>query len=185
MSVVHALVIAPCLLPSNGSELIGIKKCKNIMYHLQEPLATTELTCYVLYEWSMAETNIYSIEWELRWWFSACHCERNVSLYDARCTITKSLIFFYLLHTTINRWNTLRNLHDDICLNKHIYYIMSGRYNKLHFCNVAVWTKVCTDHKWKLSDIFQLHTTINLTPTLSVRWEIIDGRLRSSCADNA
>jgi len=26
---------------------------------------------------------IYSIEWELRWWFSACHCERNVSLYDA------------------------------------------------------------------------------------------------------
>ena len=59
MSVVHALVIAPCLLPSNGSELIGIKKCKNIMYHLQEPLATTELTCYVLYEWSMAETNIY------------------------------------------------------------------------------------------------------------------------------
>ena len=94
--------------------------------------ATTELTCYV----SMNEVwrkQIYIIEWELRWWFSACHCERNVSLYDARCTITKSLIFFYLLHTTINRWNTLRNLHDDICLNKHIYYIMSWE-----ICQVAL-----------------------------------------------
>jgi len=38
---------------------------------------------------------IYSIEWELRWWFSACHCERNVSLYDARCTITNETWGWY------------------------------------------------------------------------------------------
>ena len=47
-------------------------------------------------------------------------------------------------------------------------------WRKLYFCNMAVWTKVCTDRKqWKLGDIFQLNTTINLTPTLSERWEIL------------
>ena len=154
------------------------------MYHLHDPLPSLLLT------FCMNEVRRKQI-------YIALSGKRDGGSMHAivnrtyRCTIHTSQMkigwySFSFLHTTINRWRTtLRNLHDDICSNKHIYYIMSGRYNKLHFCNVAVWTKVCTDHKWKLGDIFQLHTTINLTPTLSVRWEIIDGRLRSSCADNA
>ena len=94
--------------------------------------ATTELTCYVLYEWSMAETNIYSIEWELRWWFSACHCERNVSLYDARCTITNG---FCTQQSTVG-------LPYAICMMIYMLkqtYILNNELGDMSSCTSAMW----------------------------------------------
>ena len=81
MSWFYTLANGPCLLSSNGSELIGIKNYYRsiyIRYHLHATRTRTSYyRAYVLrflyeWRWSMAETNIYSIEGELRWWFSAC-----------------------------------------------------------------------------------------------------------------
>ena len=104
----------------------------------------------------MAETNIYSIEGELRWWFSACMPLWTERI-DAQYTYHKwklGVIFFQLpAHNNQPLDYPTQSEWGDICLN----YIMSGRYDKVHFCNVA--------------EQITLHTTINLTPTLSVRWD--------------
>ena len=120
--------------------------------------ATTELTSYVfcMNEDEVWRKQIYIVlrgNWD-GGSLHACHCEPNVSMHNTHITNENwGWYSFSFLHTTINHWTTLRNLHGDICLN----YIMSGRYDKVHFCNVA--------------EQITLHTTINLTPTLSVRWD--------------
>ena len=77
----------------------------------------------------MAETNIYH-------WVGTEMMVLCMPLWTKRIVVRCTMHYhkkFDILHTTINRWNTLRNLHDDICLNKHIYYIMSWE-----ICQVAL-----------------------------------------------
>ena len=170
MSWFYTLANGPCLLSSNGSELIGIKN------YYRSILCTTYTHTHELYRayvlrflyewrWSMAETNIaLSGNWD-GGSLHACHIVNRTY----RCTIHISQMKI-VLHTTINHWTTLRNLHGDICLNRHIYYIMSGRYDKVHFCNVAA------DHKWKWVIFSTSHNNQPYSNVIrKVRWEIVDG----------
>ena len=72
----------------------------------------------------MSWIGIYNIEWVTRWWFSAYHCEPNVSLYmhDAHIT-NETERFFSWLHTTIILTPTIGG---RIAIHEKIYIILSG-----------------------------------------------------------
>ena len=102
------------------------------MYHLHDPLPSLLLTSCMN---EVRRKQIY-IALSGKWDGGSMHAIVNRTY---RCTIHTSQMkigwySFSFLHTTINHWRTtLRNLHDDICLNKHIYYIMSWE-----ICQVAL-----------------------------------------------
>ena len=123
---------------------------------------------------AMRQKRIYNIEWVLRWWFSAYHCEQNVSLYDARCTYHKwnweifqlaahnNQIFQLAAHNNHPHSNNRRtNCHTW----KNIYHI-EWALRKWLAC--YLWAKRISMYNLtnvKMSVFFSwLHITINLIP---------------------
>ena len=132
----------------------------------------------------MRQKPIYNIAWVLRWWFSAYHCEQNVSLYDARCTYHKwnweifqlaahnNQIFQLAAHNNHPHSNNRRtNCHTW----KNIYHIEWALRKWLACC---LWSKHISMYNLtnvKMSVFFSwLHITINLIPQRENWWLIVN-----------